>query len=169
MENIKLAYKLAWSFHFTTGIESEELISEATFHYLKAEATYDEERKRSNTTKSQYLYSCIYHGLIDFCKQQNQLPKHHEKQDKVDCYSTNPTPFFELYDSFPKHCKVLADIVLQNPIKFAQLPPKEARGLAVKIMRKRGIAWSQVWDSIRDLKTILNETEENCIIITKNN
>lgn len=158
MENINLIRKIAWSFHYTTGIQFEELLSEATLAYLEAEQEFDEVAK---TKKSTYAYFRMKNRLINFCKDEQKV-KFMPGADLREG-GTEQTPFFEIMDSLPQNCQQLADIVLKSKVDFLAMPPKDARGMIVEELREHGWSWSKIWDSMRDMKQNLNSIPENSI------
>lgn len=167
MENINLIRKIAWEFHYKTGIPYDELFAEATANYLEAQFTYGTPKKQKGrklghkACPSHYAWIHMHNRLINFCIQEKRLTYMEiEYMERI----THPTHFFELYDSFPHDCQEVVNIVLQSRQEFARLMPKEARGLVVERLREIGWPWSRIWDSIREIKHILNETPENCIL-----
>ena len=160
MENINLVRKIAWEFHYKTGIPFKELLSEAITLYLESQLTRGKVKKGINNSPY-YSWVCIRNGLINFCIKEQSL-----KYLEIDYLQkgTNPIPFFELYDSFPAYCQEIIDIILKSRQEFACLMPKEARGLVVEKLRELGWSWSKIWDSIREIKQVLYETPQNCIL-----
>lgn len=65
--------KLAWSFHYTTGLEWEELYGEACLAYVQAMRDYDTERAAVST----WLYCVVRNHLIRYAKKCKppQLPE----------------------------------------------------------------------------------------------
>lgn len=58
--------RLAWSFHYTTGIEWEELYSEACLGYVRAIRHYDANRAAAST----WLYHSVRNHLISYSQRQ---------------------------------------------------------------------------------------------------
>jgi DNA-directed RNA polymerase specialized sigma subunit len=67
-EHLNLIRKIAWSFYSSTGIEWQELFSEASLQYCEALKSYDPEKGRITT----HLWNCIKSGLINFVKKENK-------------------------------------------------------------------------------------------------
>lgn len=70
IENSDMLRRLAWSFHYTTGIEWEELFCEAALAYYEARADFD---PNAGTKLSTYAYGRVKNHLIDFCKKEQQF------------------------------------------------------------------------------------------------
>jgi RNA polymerase sigma factor (sigma-70 family) len=68
MENLNLIKSVAWSFHQTTGVRMDELISEATLAYLEACRTHDPEKSKVTT----WAYYHMRSRLIDFIKKEKR-------------------------------------------------------------------------------------------------
>jgi hypothetical protein len=190
MENINLVRKIAWEFHYTTGVEYKELFSEAKTLYLEAEKRLDTTCKAK---KSVFLWKCMRNGLINFCEREQKMQVMLTKPKTNTNFLNNlgcsylemtsmlpifdnvldtvnqvqqPEVFFEFYEALPKNCQDLADIVLKNPTRYAMVNPKSARGLVVERLRAKGWAWSKIWDAMRDFKAVLRELPEECYTVT---
>ena len=156
MEDINLIRKIAWSFHKTTGVDFQELVSEGITCYYESLQTY---RPDKGLCKSTYIYHCVTKNLINFCKS--------EQRYVLDCFInpvTNPTPFFELADEFSGDTKFILNLIMDYKQDFAGIPGKTARGRLVKSLRHQGWTWSRIWDGIRNFKSTLNENPNLCII-----
>jgi DNA-directed RNA polymerase specialized sigma subunit len=68
-KHINLVRKIAWSFYHSTGIEWNELFSEAALAYCEAINTYETSK---NTKISSYLWYCMKNRLINFCKKEKR-------------------------------------------------------------------------------------------------
>lgn len=61
--------KLAWSFHYTTGLEWEELYGEACLAYVRAAKQYDTRRAALST----WIYTMVRNHLILYAKKQRSI------------------------------------------------------------------------------------------------
>ena len=159
MKNINTVRKLAWQFHKSSGLDFQELMSEGTLAYYEALKAYDKNYKwKSN--KNTLIYVHVFNKLILFIR--------YEKRYVYDGFiidrSSHPTPFFEIEEQFDKDGKEIIQLILSNKHAFAGIPGKYARGKLIEMLRQQGWSWSKIWDSIRNIKFILNEIPENCII-----
>lgn len=168
---MKLIYKVAWSFHNTTGIDLEELIGEASIAYCEALHQWDGESSKAST----YAYTVMRNTLIVYI-QKKKLPTQsldllmeehhqvpHEPYEDVD-YFEEELSYEKLTKGWSDDCKELIAIIFYTPMKFYDIPPKKARGRLIKILRNNGWIWPRIWDAIRDVKSLLRENKGICII-----
>ena len=156
MEDINLIRKIAWSFHQTTKVDFEELVSEGIYQYYECLKYFDHER---GVKRSTLLYRYVHNRLVTFTKI--------EQRYVLGCFInpvTNPTPFFELADEFSGDTKFILNLIMDYKQDFAGIPGKTARGRLVKSLRYQGWSWSRIWDGIRNFKSTLNENPNLCII-----
>jgi hypothetical protein len=66
--HLNLIRKIAWSFYNSTGIEWQELFSEASLAYCEALQSYNPERGKITT----HLWNCMKSQLLNFIKQENK-------------------------------------------------------------------------------------------------
>ena len=152
-----LILKLAWSFVHTTGLDFEDLKSEATLAYLKALKTFNPEKGTLITT---WVYSNIKSALIRYSKSENNF-KH------------GPLPDYLLDDSFNRKIKFqnvieaaspdvhsIYEIILKRPNYFLQFNSRKARRVIRDILRENK-KWSmpRIWKAIREMKMCLNEID----------
>jgi RNA polymerase sigma factor (sigma-70 family) len=169
VENINLIRKIAWSFHTTTGIDIEELTSEAILAYYSAIPKYNPEK---NTKLITYAYYAIRSALVDFCKNE-YLNKHNDLEGLDIAYEKSD---FDIPTLFPEGVsKSLVDAVIDMANSYGvlkrnngksvvtdclinfQLPPKKIRGQIINELRSRGWSWSEIWRGIREVKLILKQ------------
>ena len=153
--------KLALRYHHSTGIDLDELIGEATLAFLEACHTFDTSKYVKLST---YTYTCIQNRLLSFIHEEMKWKNPGLEEIDMRYMSTNPTPFFVIFEQFSKDCQHIANMVLKNPTHYACQPPKLARGKVVKDLRKQGWSWPRIWSSIKNMKSTLNEIPQNCII-----
>jgi len=166
-ENMKqylpLIHKLTHKFHNRTGIEYEDLFSEACLIYAKAINHYDPDKAKEIT----FIWNCINNGLIDYC-----LRDKHENEVELDentifDHKNNPEKelinkeFKSLFLSkLSEEAKEVCQIIFESPGEFLEvMSPKARRGLLIKKLRKMEWTWKSIWDSIKEIKTILNESK----------
>lgn len=159
---MKIIYKLAWSFHNTTGIDLEDLIGEASVAYVEALHEWDEKTCLSTS----FAYTIIRNRLTNYIQKQNPPTKSLDDM-VIEPYESDEDEEFS-YDDLTKNwtqdCKEIIEIIRYTPLKFYNMPPKKARGRLVKILRNKGWAWPRVWSSIREIKINLNKKNIICII-----
>lgn len=90
MKNLKLIYKIAWSFHHTTGIDVKDLIQEASIAYFEALKTYNPEISKLST----YTWRCVSSHLKNYIKRElKQLTA--DIEECVDYLMDEPVPLWQ--------------------------------------------------------------------------
>jgi len=145
-----LIKKIAWSFHATTGICLEELMSEATLAYLKAEKTFKTEYRCKQST---YIYQCVTNSLITFCKQEKSHSCANTDILDVQLPAAEKSPLFELLSDMPINSKDLALLVFNNPDRYICKNPKTK---LVADLRELGWAHQKIWDTFKEIQIFLN-------------
>lgn len=145
-EHIDLIRKLAWKFHNSTGIDWQELFSEATLGYCIALKSYKADKGKFST----YLYSCVRNQLIAFVYKEQKNNKFFSVEDFE--FPRTQTVFFELYDSLSREAKMIANIILKSPHKYLSLSPSKARRKVEKDLIRRGWGSEVRQKGLEDLK-----------------
>lgn len=147
----KMINKIAWSFHNTTGIEFEELRSEATLAYMEALQSYRNDKKMKITS---WCYRIMQQKLIDFCKaEEKTVPQIYLEDIKDDLKNTfayeagTREDMEELLDSLPKTAKDYISIFIEKYDNLCNKAPRLVRGNINKGMREKGIKHQYIWDS----------------------
>ena len=116
-KHLHLIQKMVWSFHKTTGLDWEELYSEATLQFLEAIQTYNPEKGKLST----WVTTRIRTRLITFCKKQNALSSRLEAGKVIpQIHSENSfdilqsTAFHEMMDSSDL-TKEIFELIMKNP------------------------------------------------------
>lgn len=164
MKNINLIRSMAWSFNHTTGIEYEDLFSEASLAYYEGIGSYDE--NVSNLPLSAYLTIIMRNRLITYAAQEQ---KHRSKTislDEIKCASSYELRVQEDYKNlFTEKQSQIISMILNESENYMDLAPKFARGLLVKKLREQGLAYNKIWTEIRKMKFIVNQMEYGSIVI----
>ena len=156
MKDLNLIHKITWSFHHTTGIDYRELFSEASLGYCEAMKSYNADKGSSFST---YAWKVINHQLIDFIRKEKNKPIPLSKaSDPI--YGTyitvQPEIEGEFWKSLPPLCQELANVILSHIEEVPDdIAPTLARGKIVTILREQNWPWSKIWNSFREMKTVL--------------
>lgn len=180
IENINMIRRLAWDFHFTTGLDFQDLFSEAILSYYEGVSAYDKSKGAKITS---FLYIRMKNHLINYCK--------NEKLKSTISIDAEPALFNlpiitivdedennEMQELFSGKALDLVRIIINaanTPAEFKQRTkgkrklkevnatfdfnqaPKMIRGQIVQYLRKRGWAWQNIWATMAEVKVILNE------------
>lgn len=167
-EHMNLIRGIAWSFHRTTGIEFNELFSEAALAYCEAIKDY----KPSSAKFTTYAYSCMRNKLINFIgtNSKNKLRHIEDTQEEQDG-ETYPEyykkiavwqpMFFELYDRFSEQAKTVVDFILIDPYPFLGFAAcrngTRAEGVLYKELRKHNWQSKNIWSAFTEIKRVLRD------------
>lgn len=173
MENMNLIRKVAWSFHRTTGIEYNELFSEAALAYCEAKLTYDPDKSAlctwayhnmTNALKT-FIVSNYNQNLSYIDDVSNQIPERAEMPFE--------NSFEDLLEALPKDCRMIATELVNNPeryvgetpnMKRVEATPRYTRGLIYRDLREKGWKWARIWKGMKNMKICLNKGPGYCII-----
>ena len=172
MENVNLIRSIAWSFHQTTGIDYEELFSEATLAYYESLPKYDSNIAAIST----YMHKCIKNALMQFVYTEYNKPRSFSQMPENIDFVKEKTEdeFFELILSLPEACRSIIEEVLQNENLYTgeslhfkrkdKITPRMARGMLYRNLRKKGWSWPKIWRNIKYIKCFLNKHQTSYII-----
>jgi RNA polymerase sigma factor (sigma-70 family) len=146
MENELLIRKIAWSFSTSTGLEFDDLFQEASLAYLEALKTYDPDKGRITT----HLWHCVHNQLKNYLKLQNK-EKVLSIEDVEIGKTVNNIPFWEELNS---EAQEIAEVVLDSPKDFLNVPADEAQIQLTKIMLQKGWNWIKICSGIKNLRAI---------------
>jgi len=147
---VKMAKKLAGGWHKATGIDWEELYSEAIVGMWEARKTFRLDR---GTALTSWQYCCANYRLKTFCA--NYETSLGEKMESAE-YRSDDGDFVEIISSLPENARMVCKVILETPNEFAGIMPKIARGKVVKTMRDLGWSWGDIWETFRIIKNALN-------------
>ena len=150
MEHLGLIRKIAWSFHYTTGIDFDDLFSEASLAYCEGLSKFDPERGKITT----FMYTHIQNHL------RNYLQKNYTKQPnlisidvvRVDHFSEST----DLFDRLTPAAMEIARMLLSNPKPYAYTKPNAAKCRMAKVMLNKGWDMAKIWVGISELKQALS-------------
>jgi RNA polymerase sigma factor (sigma-70 family) len=126
MENINLIRKLAWSFHYSTGVDWNDLFQEASLAYYNALETYNPERGKITT----HAWYCITNHLKNYLKEQEdyKCKKYEGELSSLEDTILTQHPAetaSDFWESLTEDAKQIAEIVLSSSKKFVVLPPED--------------------------------------------
>ena len=159
VENIGLCRKLAWSFFATTGVDYEELQSEAILAYYNGLETYDEAK---GVKVSTHVYNYIKNALCDFTKRTNRDVLIDEIPDYIQPTHTTMPVFMQkeelqhILNGMSDTARELVEMVFTTPELSVNRPPKMIRGLIVQMLRKKGWKWQVIWGTMNEVKQAIS-------------
>jgi len=163
MKNLNLIRKIAWSFAKTTGLEFDELFSEASLAYVESLRSYNPEKARLST----WAVKIMTNRLITFCMNQDifvNLPEFFEDIFPGQSNTEEEYLFKDWILCLPQDLQLICKIVLETPEEVLAESPKASRGKIIEKLRSLKWSWPRIWNGIRNIKIALNEKEEFSII-----
>ncbi len=155
--------KLAWSFHNTTGIEFEELKSEATLAYMEGLQTYKNDKGMKVTS---WCYRIVKQKLIDFCQAELKnksiagLYLEDVKQDLKDTFTYDVRAredIEEVLNVLPKIAKDYISIFVEKYDLLCDKKPKLIRGEISREMNRQGLKYEYIWQSRHEAEKSLTK------------
>lgn len=148
MDNTNLIRKIAWSFHYSTGVDWNDLFQEANIAYYTALKTHDPNRGKITT----HAWVCITNHLKNYLKEQEEykytmisleemLPTHHPAQVASD-----------FWESLTEDAKQISNLILASPKKYVVLTSKQAEERIEHIMNRQGWTEKKIKNGLHDLK-----------------
>jgi DNA-directed RNA polymerase sigma subunit (sigma70/sigma32) len=149
MENINLIRHISWSFHKTTGIDYQELFSEACLAYCEALQSFNPDKGKLNN----YATTLIHNKLKTFIGREKY---HGIKKAAFPELPTNPTMVHEFIENLPEYVKQFAALVLDNLEEVDDtLSPCKARGKIAEILHDQGMFKADIHYNFKQLKIAL--------------
>ena len=144
--NIDLIRKIAWSFHWTTNEDWDDLFQEAALAYCEALKTYNPNKGKITT----YMWHCISSHLVNYLRLQEKQTGHIQLEEEETEVSFLPNNFIE---SLSQDAQWVAEMVVGNPSKYLADTPQGARKkIADSIFLERQWSWSKIRSAIQDLR-----------------
>lgn len=150
----KLIQKMAWSFHRSSGIEYEELYSEACAAFARAYRKYDPERGAFSTL----LHHSCKHQLLGYIadqKKQNIIPREKEAQETLTPESW--AAFREALGNLKRDGREIYKIILNSPSEYFTRSHGSQSKLQRKIEEETGLPAKRIQNGFRMIRKLLNE------------
>lgn len=153
MSHQNLVRRIAKSFHITTGLEYEELLSEAWVAYVEAIQTYRPEMSAMTT----WIYRNVSQRLINFCSKEHSLGGQIPIPERA-AYLTPESwaSFRESMERLPIDARTICDVVLSMPTDLL-MAPNSISATLTQHLRANGWRWQRIWTGFQDIKQLLRE------------
>lgn len=167
--------KLAWSFHYTTGLEFEELVGEASLAYAEALQDFDPDKEVKVLT---YCYGRMKNHLISYCRGQKYrkyITDYEEEHSGIYEHSMENS----MLDKFTGKAREVVEWIIEEALSPAQIltrtkgdiqhkelnesiinwdgNPKTIRGEISKFLRAKGWKYTAIWDTMREIKETVRQ------------
>jgi hypothetical protein len=164
-DNLNLVRKIAWEFHLSTGLDWEDLFSEASVAYVEAVRIHDPERSSITT----FIWWSVCSHLKNYLKKENKYrdftvlcdtyfdeSAEGVSEDKLlsSMVSSIDRAIDEsrFFDSLTEEAADVAKVVLKNIDILIVQTPEDAKQKIAQLMTEKGSSWRQIWKGIKDLK-----------------
>ena len=163
---LNLIRKIAWSYNKTTGIDFDDLFSEACIAYLEGQSKFDpnQEVKVSLTIwKNTFLWEVMQshlNSIIPKYKDSNTFT--HKNIAAIDEVTPEAVALFkDQINSLSKEARAVCKMIFDSPHVFLTLnTPKLSRGRIKTHLREIGWSWGAIWRSFREIKASLSQMRE---------
>ena len=145
----------AASFHKTTGIEFEELLSTAYCAFPVARNTYDPARGAFST----HLWNCCESELLNYCAANRRWIR--EGEDPIPDWAGQTKQHVDFKDalvSLSSEAQEVCRMIFTSPQEFLILnKPKLSRGKLKDALRDANWSWPKIWACFREIKSALSQ------------
>lgn len=156
--------KLAWSWHRTTGVSVEELISIGRTEFVKALHSFDSSKGASFST---WLYGACRLAMRRFIEAELRRGRAAGEEDRVlPEPTTQPEALRKLImeewiAELSEEARFVIRLLTEAPLEalgiFGGEPPKMIRGQIVRRLKSLGWSQSRRWGALRELKEAIAE------------
>jgi RNA polymerase sigma factor (sigma-70 family) len=160
IKDINLIRAMAHSFHRTTGVDLEELLSEATIAYLEALRKWNPQKGGSPSTLAVYY---IRGRLSHFTRKDRRarralspLEQLVEVQDEEG--KSRPDIMTEFKDRLARlspDSREVCNMIFTAPHRYRHSAPRFSRGQLNRDLREAGWIWSRIWKTSQEIKEVL--------------
>jgi len=161
---LNIVRKVVWSYTRSTGLDFDELYSEAYLAYLEAAPSYDPARGK----KSTFIWNVVRNHINSLLKAKKEIPvdkevvvtllEGHEELDPErliiakECWE-------ELFNSLSPGAKMICLLMNNGEVYLNTDKPREARGIIARELKARGWSENKIWATFREIKQTLKMTQ----------
>lgn len=161
---LNIVRKVVWSYTRSTGLDFDELCSEAYLAYLEAAPSYDSSRGKKTT----FIWNIVRNHINDLLNMKKEVPVDKEALDMLieDRDELDPEQVVlaeeswrELFESLSPDAKIIFFLLNSSEIYINTDKPREARGIIARELKARGWSDNKIWATFREIKQVLKTTE----------
>jgi len=161
---LNIVRKVVWSYTRTTGLDFDELCSEAYLAYLEAAPSYDLARGK----KSTFIWNVVRNHINNLLKAKKEIPADKEAIDMLieERNELNPEQIVlaeeswrELFESLSPDAKMIFSLLNSSEVYINTDKPREARGIIARELKARGWSENKIWATFREIKQTLKMTQ----------
>jgi len=161
---LNIVRKVVWSCTRSTGLDFDELCSEAYLAYLEAAPSYDPARGK----KSTFIWNVVRNHINSLLKAKKEIPVDKEAIDILieERDELNPEQVVlaeeswrELFESLSPDAKMICLLMNNGEVYLNTDKPREARGIIARELKARGWSENKIWATFREIKQTLKMTQ----------
>ena len=147
LANMGLIQKIAWMFHLKTGLDFNDLVSEASLAYLEVLQKWDPSRGKLTT----FMWYALNNRLQDYFRTQ---VKHlnHVDSNEIDI----PHEDTDTFERMNSEALEIARIIIRTPQKYLHSSPEQINTRIHHILENRNWDAKKVDAGISCLQSIFN-------------
>ena len=163
-DELNIVRKVVWSYTRSTGLDFDELCSEAYLAYLEAASSYDPARGK----KSTFIWNVVRNHINNLLKAKKEVPVDKEAIDILieEKDELNPEQVVlaeeswrELFESLSPDAKMIFFLLNSSEVYINTDKPREARGIIARELKARGWSENKIWATFREIKQTLKMTQ----------
>jgi len=161
---LNIVRKVVWSYARSTGLDFDELCSEAYLAYLEAAPFYDPTKGK----KSTFIWNVVRNHINSLLKVKKEVPVDKEAIDMLIEERDEFDPeqvvlaeesWRELFESLSPDAKIIFFLLNSNEVYINTDKPREARGIIARELKARGWSENKIWATFREIKQTLKKTQ----------
>lgn len=161
---LNIVRKVVWSYARSTGLDFDELCSEAYLAYLEAAPFYDPTKGK----KSTFIWNVVRNHINSLLKAKKEIPVDKEAMETLlegreeldperiiiaeECWE-------ELFNSLSPEAKMICLLVNNGEVYLNTDKPREARGIIARELKARGWNENKIWATFREVKQTIKMTQ----------
>jgi len=162
---LNIVRKVVWSYARSTGLDFDELCSEAYLAYLEAAPSYDP----SIGKKTTFIWRVVQNHINNLLKKNaKEIATDKEAMETLlegreelgpeqiiiaeECWE-------ELFNSLSPEAKMIFFLLNSSEVYINTDKPREARGIIARELKAWGWGESKIWATFRELKQTLKMTQ----------
>lgn len=169
---LNIVRKVVWSYARSTGLDFDELCSEAYLAYLEAAPSYNPARGK----KSTFIWNVVRNHINSLLKAKKEIPVDKEAMETLIEGREELDPerliiaeesWRELFESLSPEAKMICLLVNNGEVYVNTDKPREARGIIARELKARGWRENKIWATFREIKQTLKMTQKQKMKRTK--
>lgn len=161
---LNIVRKVVGSYARSTGMDFDELCSEAYLAYLEAAPSYDPSRGKKTT----FVWNVVRNRINNLLKMKKEVPVDKETIDILIEERDELGPeqvilaeesWRELFESLSPDAKMIFFLLNSSEVYINTDKPREARGIIARELKARGWPENKIWATFREIKQVLKTTE----------